>query len=150
MKRHGKNLSALLLTLLATLTFHWPIAAQEKVSFLVIAHPEVSIEAISKKQVSRLLLKEVSKWDNGQKAQPVDLDSGSSVRDAFSRAVHGRSVSSIKNFWLRQIFAGNGEPPPEVRDDNAAVSFVRANPGGIGYVSSRANLRGVKVLSVSF
>ncbi len=62
------------------------------------------------------LLKERSRWDDSSSVQPVDLDSKSPTREEFSRDVHGRSVTSIKNYWRRQIFSGNKVPPPEVSE----------------------------------
>ena len=126
-----------------------PAAAQEKESYVVIVHPDNPAKSVSKKRVSRILLKEISKWDGGVSAQPVDLDSKSPVRLTFSKDVHGRSVSSIKNYWQRQIFSGDGVPPPEVPDDDAVIAFVATHPGGIGYVSAEASLDGVKVLDLA-
>ncbi|MEM7351700.1 MAG: hypothetical protein AAF657_12965 [Acidobacteriota bacterium] len=126
-----------------------PLTAQNGPAFVVIAHPDVPAESISKKRVSQLLLREVSRWEGGLSAQPVDQESHSAVRNSFSRQVHGRSVESIKNYWLRQIFSGNGEPPPEMADDNAVIAFVKSHPGGIGYVTKRTRLSGVKVLDVA-
>ena len=128
-----------------------PAMAQDKESFVVIVHPDNPAKAVSKKKVSRLLLKELAKWDGGMSAEPVDLDSKSEVRRQFSRDVHGRSVSSIKNYWQRQIFSGRAVPPPEVANDNAVISHVRSNPGAIGYVSASARLSGagVKILDLS-
>ena len=143
-----KNVFSILAALTLLSLVYSPVAAQKDTAFVVIAHPEVPTDSVSKKRVSQMLLKQVSRWDGGLSAQPVDLDSKSAVRNAFSRQVHGRSVASIKNFWLRQIFSGSGEPPPEVADDNAVISFVQSHPGGIGYVSSSAKLSGVKVLDV--
>ncbi len=146
-----KKLGAMALVLALTGLCQLPAAAQENSSFVVIVHPDNPAKAVSKKKVSRLLLKELSKWDGGQAATPVDLDSKSEIRREFSRDVHGRSVSSIKNYWQRQIFSGKAVPPPEVADDLAVISHVRSNPGAIGYVSASARLTGagVKVLDLS-
>ena len=146
----SRSVRPAVLGLLAVLALAGALAApaQQPASFVVIAHPQVPVSSVSRKHVSQLLLKEVSKWEGGLAAQPVDLDSKSPVRDAFSRHVHGRSVSSIKNYWLRKIFSGTEEPPPEVNDDSAAISYVRSHPGSIGYVSSQAKLSGVKVLDL--
>jgi ABC-type phosphate transport system substrate-binding protein len=41
-------------------------------------------------------------------------------------------------------------PPPVRPSDSAVLDFVRATPGGIGYVSASASLpSGVKALAVS-
>ncbi len=144
-----KNLGIIFLAL-ATMTLGYsPAEAQQNSPFVVIVHPDNPAKSVSKKKVSRLLLKELSKWDGGLSAQPVDLDSNSDIRRRFSRDVHGRSVSSIKNYWQRQIFSGRAVPPPEVANDNAVISHVQSNPGAIGYVSAGARLDGVKVLDLA-
>lgn len=116
--------------------------------YRVIVHQDNPAQSISRQKVSQLLLKEISRWDHGLEAKPVDLDPRSPVRESFSRGVHGRSVSSIKNYWQRQISSGKAEPPPEVSSEAEAVAYVRSHPGGIGYVSLKAKLDGVKVVRV--
>ncbi len=137
--------------LLALTILFGPAAAgaQEKKTYVVIVHPDNPAKSVSKKKVSRMLLKELSKWEGGLSAQPVDLDAKSQIRVQFSKDVHGRSVASIKNYWQRQIFSGDGVPPPEVPNDLAVVDFVKSHPGGIGYVSANASLDGVKILDLA-
>lgn len=144
-----KKTIVLILAIAAVCLLHSPMTAQENETFVVIVHPDNPEPSVSKKRVSQLLLKEVSRWNSGVSAQPVDLDSGSPIRDAFSRAIHGRSVSSIKNYWVRKIFSGAAVPPPEVSSDSAAINYVKSNAGGIGYVSTSARLDGVKVLQIA-
>ncbi len=145
-----KKFGVIVLVLALTGLCHLPATAQET-TFVVIVHPDNPAKSVSKKKVSRLLLKELAKWDGGLSAVPVDLDSKSEIRREFSRDVHGRSVSSIKNYWQRQIFSGKAVPPPEVANDNAVISHVKSNPGAIGYVSASARLSGsgVKILDLS-
>ncbi len=71
------------------------------------------------------------------------------TRAGGALAQRPRSVSSIKNYWQRQIFSGKESPPPEVGSDAAVISFIKSHPGGIGYVSSKAPLDSVKVLSLT-
>ncbi len=144
-----KKYSVIVLALFILGSWHLAATAQGGGSYVVIVHPDNQAGAVSKKKISRLLLKEIAKWDGGLSAQPVDLDSKSEIRREFSRDVHGRSVASIKNYWQRRIFSGRGVPPPEVTTDSAVIAHVRSYPGGIGYVSSSARLDdvGVKVLA---
>ena len=145
MKKYGVIILALMVLGLC----QPPVRAQSKATFVVIVHPENPAESVSKKKVSRLLLKELASWDGGLSVQPIDLDSKSEIRREFSRDVHGRSVSSIKNYWQRQIFSGRAVPPPEVANDTAVISHVKSNRGAIGYVSASARIDGVKVLDLS-
>ncbi|MEM6456054.1 MAG: phosphate ABC transporter substrate-binding protein [Acidobacteriota bacterium] len=126
-----------------------PLAAQQARTYQVIVHPNNPVGALSSDQISRMLLKRVKTWESGVAVAPVDLVDSSSVREAFSREVHGRSIASIKNYWQRNIFSGRAVPPPEVPNEDQAIAFVRSNPGGIGYVSSGASTSGVKVITIS-
>jgi len=125
-------------------------APAQEGSYKVIAHPDVEESALSRSQVSSLLLKKSNRWpDSNQQAKPIDLDSSSSVREAFSQDIHRRSISNIKNYWQRQIFSGRDLPPPEAKSDAEVLRYVQDTPGAIGYVSSSASTSGVKVLRVA-
>ncbi len=117
--------------------------------YMVIVNLENPQTSVSKSSVSKLLLKKTSRWEDETPALPIDLDSRSPVREKFSKDVHGRSVSSIKSYWQRQIFSGKSVPPPEASSDADVVQFVASNRGAIGYVSGNANVAGVKVVTLS-
>lgn len=144
-----KKLATILFAVAILFAFLWSVRAQPGADYQVIVHTSNDVSAISKDEISKLLLKKKTRWDDGTDAEPVDLDSNSSVREAFSRDVHGRSVASIKNYWQRQIFSGREVPPPEVATDAEVVDFVRSREGGIGYVSPNARLSGVKTIDVT-
>ena len=117
-------------------------------SYQVIVHADNQLDSISKTRVSQLLLKKVPRWEEGTPAAPVDLDSKSPVRAALSKDVHGRSVSSIKSYWQRQIFSGREVPPPEFSEAQV-LQYVQSHPGSIGYVAAGTTLpSNVKALAV--
>lgn len=118
------------------------------ISFLVIVHSDNPIETLTPAAVSDLFLKEEMRWGDGTGADPVNLDSTSEIRNSFSHSIHGRSTANIQSFWQKQIFSGKGVPPQEVETEEGAVDFVRANRGGVAYVSGQVNLDGVKVVNV--
>lgn len=126
-----------------------PASAAEDAGYRVIVHKSNPLNSITKDQLSQLLLKKRSRWAHGPAVEPVDLAPTSTVREAFSKDVHGRSVSSIKNYWQRQIFSGRDVPPPEASSDAEAITFVQSHPGGIGYVSAKTTLDGVKLLNLA-
>ena len=135
---------------LALLTLgHWALMAQEQPSFKVITHPANPVTSLSKTQVSKILLKKVSKWDDGQRVRAVDQGGKDSVREVFTKEIHGRSLSSIQRYWQRQVFSGKDVPPPELAGDSEVVEFVSKTAGAIGYVSPDAELDGVKIVTVT-
>lgn len=118
-------------------------------SFRVIVHPGTGVSALTRAEVSDLLLKKQTRWADGSAVKPVDLSSGSATREAFSLAVHGRTVDRVKNYWQRRIFSGRDVPPPELDTSQAVADFVRDNAGSIGYVGDDVDVSGARVVSLS-
>jgi ABC-type phosphate transport system substrate-binding protein len=119
-------------------------------SFVIVVNDQNSVVALPRGRVSRFFLKKALRWDSGVLVQPVDLPSGSSVREAFSRRVLEKSVGSVRAYWQQQIFSGRAVPPIEKPTDDAVLEFVRLNAGAIGYVSTPAALpRGVRTIEVT-
>ncbi len=125
-----------------------PGSAQAQ-DFQVVVNESVPIETISKSDLSKVFRKKVRQI-GGVNASPVDLAAGSSVREAFSQGVHGRSAAAIESYWQQQIFAGEKVPPVKKTSDAEVLAYVRGTPGAVGYVAAGASLgAGVKALRVS-
>jgi len=120
-------------------------AAQE---YKLIVNSAAGVADISLDQASKIFLKQSDKFANGTAASPVYQSKASPVRIAFDKAVLGKSVAAVETFWQQQIFSGKDVPPPSKGSDDDVVAFVKATPGGIGYVSAGASVAGVKVLAV--
>jgi ABC-type phosphate transport system substrate-binding protein len=111
--------------------------------FKVVVNAANPVAELSKREVADAFLK------RGGKLVPVDLAATSPVRDAFSKAVHGRPAAAIVSHWQQQIFSGRDVPPAERGSDADVLAFVRANPDAIGYVASSTSLGdGVKAVTV--
>jgi ABC-type phosphate transport system substrate-binding protein len=118
-------------------------------AFKVIVHPSNPTTTMSKSTISKLLLKKQTAWKNGTKVLPVDQRATGGTRDAFSRAVHGRSGGAIKKWWNQQIFAGKGVPPPEIDGDAKVLAYVLSHPGAIGYVGADTPSGDARVVAVT-
>ena len=121
---------------------------KDGVSFKVIVNVSNPTEALKKDQISRLFLKKTTTWSRNQTVQPLDLPADSPVRKDFTKLIHGRSISAVKAYWQRQIFTGDGVPPPEKNSDEEVIKYVRENTGAIGYVSNTVELKDVKILKL--
>jgi ABC-type phosphate transport system substrate-binding protein len=145
-----KRLAILILifSALGLLVGAYGFTVNAQADFVVIVNDTSAIDALSKSQISNLFLMKSTSWNDGSRVRPVDQVSGATVRDSFSEAVHGKSVSAIKSFWQKKIFSGAGTPPPEKRSDIEVIEYVKANPGAIGYVSASVSVEGVKVIEV--
>jgi ABC-type phosphate transport system substrate-binding protein len=114
-----------------------PAAAQQG-GYAVIVNEANSVSTLSAEEVSKIFFKKTHRWTSGLDVVPVDLPESAPAREAFSAAVHGKSVGAVRAFWQQQIFSGRAVPPVEKPSDEQVVAFVRATPGAIGYVSAGA------------
>ena len=138
----------LVLALVALLAGIAPAA--DPAEFKVIVHVSNPMESISAKDLSRLFLKKDREWPDGATVAAVDLPPDSGIREAFSMAIHGRKVASIRSYWHRQIFAGKTVPPVEKANQAEVLVFVALNPAAIGYVApTTAVIDNVKELKVT-
>jgi len=116
-----------------------PAAAQQG-GYVVIVNEANDISALRADEVSKIFFKKAHRWPNGNDVVPVDLPESAPAREAFSAAVHGKSVGAVRAYWQQQIFSGRDVPPAEKGSDEQVIAFVRATPGAIGYVSAGATL----------
>jgi len=123
-------------------------SAVQAQSFQLIVNNSNSISSISRTDASAYFLKKKKKWADNTKVTPVDLSSKSTVRTGFSKSVHKKSTSQVRAFWQQSVFAGKATPPREMKNDAAAISYVKANKGAIAYISSNTKATGVKVIAI--
>lgn len=124
-----------------------PAMAQDA-DFKVVVNSANTVSELATADVAGLFLKRTAKFPGGSNAIPVDQAKGSSLRGSFSRRMLGRPASALDAYWQQQIFAGGELPPTAKASDDDVISFVKANPGAIGYVSAGASVAGVKVVTI--
>jgi len=143
MKNPGRVLASFLLGVAALAA-----SAHAQGGFRVIVNPANPVTSLRETQLSRLFLKKTVSWPGGLPVAAVDQERKSSVRRAFSRAVHAKDPDAIVSHWQTMVFSGRDTPPPVKASDASVIEFVRSNPGAIGYVSETADLAGVKALAI--
>ncbi len=116
--------------------------------FKIIAHSDVPVSELTAAAASNIFLKKDSKFAGGPEAVPVDQPASAAIRDAFSKAVHGRSTAAVVTYWQQQVFSGKDTPPATKPSDEAVVAFVKSTPGAIGYVKDGTPADGVKVVKL--
>lgn len=145
MKKLGSTVLVLIL-----LAGAFGLLAQETAGFKVVVNDANTTTEIERSRLAKMFLKKLKRWDNDVTVEPVDQLERSPVREAFSEAVHKRSVSAIKSYWQRMIFSGREVPPQELASDGEVLAFVRSQPGGLGYVAEDTELgSGVRELRVT-
>jgi ABC-type phosphate transport system substrate-binding protein len=124
-------------------------ASARSQNFKIVVNESNPADSLTRAEVSGIFLKKTALWSNGAEAQPVDQKAPSAVREEFTKAVHGRSLSAVQSYWRQQIFSGRSVPPQEVTGDRAVLEWVQNNPGGIGYISAAAPVADFTVKSIT-
>jgi ABC-type phosphate transport system substrate-binding protein len=125
------------------------VAAAQTSRVKVVIHPSSSLDSVTRKDLTRIFLKQRSSWGTGDLAKPIDQKPTSEVRIAFTEEVLGKSIREIESHWNAQVFSGKSSPPRMVGTDEEVLEFVRSNPGAVGYVSADTATDGVKILSIT-
>lgn len=115
-------------------------AQHSHVTHQVVIHASNPTTTMNHTDLSRVFLKKVTVWKNGERILPVDLAPRSAIRERFSRTIHHRSVRAIQAFWQKQLYSGREVPPPELESDADVLSYLRRHPNAIGYVSATTSL----------
>lgn len=130
---------------IVVMTMSAPALAQD--GYRIVVNPSNPVSSMSKNQVSKLFLEKTT-WDDGAPVSPVDLLPASPVREGFSKDVLGLSVPAAVDRIREASKSGGGNPPPSLASDREVLAYVRLKPGAIGYVSTAADVTGVKVIAV--
>ncbi len=108
----------------------------------VIVNPACGADSMSREEVSHLFLGRIKHLPSGLSAVVID---SLAQRDAFYRALVGRSLAEIDAYWARLRFSGHTQPP--LRLDAADVlEWVARDPGAIGYIDATLVDRRVKTV----
>jgi ABC-type phosphate transport system substrate-binding protein len=136
---------ALLYTLLVGATPQVPGAR-----IVVVVNVSNTITAIPRERLAKIFLREIGEWQNGQEILPVDQIDKSPARIIFARDVLNQSIAAARRYWQERIFSGSESPPPDRVTDTDVLTYVRSNPGAIGYVLEGSELgTGVKAVPVT-
>jgi hypothetical protein len=107
---------------------------------VIVVNAANPVRTLTRDRLSKIFLREVITWDDGVEILPVDQIDKTAAHAVFTRQVLDRSVIALKRYWQERIFSGNESPPPDRVTDGDVLTYVRSNPGAIGYVLEGQNL----------
>jgi ABC-type phosphate transport system substrate-binding protein len=116
--------------LLASVRPVW--AAQPQIAVITAAGgPHLTLDRTT---LRNIYLKKVFIDDDHQRLNPVNLPTGSPLRNAFVQAVIRMPDPQLQDYWDREYFQGVS-PPYVLGSQDAVVRFVAVTPGAVGYVA---------------
>lgn len=117
-------------------------------NLVVIVNKSNPITSLPVTELRRVFSKQTRMWRHGDSMVPVDWDATSEVREQFSRAVMGRTVRQMSDFWVQQSITQGLAPPSTQRSARAILRFVANVPGAISYVPRDEVDDSVKIIDV--
>jgi hypothetical protein len=112
----------------------------------VIANPGIAVAAISSDDVKQIFLGDKTTI-GGAAVEPVLAQSGA-THELFLKTFVGKSDQALRTHFKSLVFTGKGSMPKAFASDAEIVRYVAATRGAIGYVSSGAEMTGVKRIAI--
>jgi ABC-type phosphate transport system substrate-binding protein len=129
-------LSLAALLMLWNLNADMPVAAQKVDSLVMVANKSnTAASKMNKSDAKKLLLGQTSSWPGGGRVTVVLRNVGSADRAAVLQKVCGMNEAEYTRHNLQATFMGETVASVIQVDSAAAVrSFLRANPGAVGFL----------------
>jgi ABC-type phosphate transport system substrate-binding protein len=123
------------------------IAGKASAQVLVIVHPGVTVDSVSKAELSKIFTGASNHLFGGSHVTPVLLKDGPD-HVQFTTTYTDKSPAALMQAWRGLLFSGEGKIPKIFDSEEAEVDYVAHNPGAIGYIGKNTPHTGVKVLRV--
>jgi ABC-type phosphate transport system substrate-binding protein len=103
-------------------------------AFVIVVNKANPVKTLSPVELRRIFMKQSRMWPHAEPVVPVDWDSTSEIRQAFSKQVLNRSVREMAEYWMQQSITQGLAPPSTQRSARSVMRFVASVPGAISYV----------------
>lgn len=114
----------------------------------VIANMNVPDNALTRNDIQDIYLGKKDKWSDSQKINVTDLNSEQCHKEFVQHYVKKTDIQ-FQNYWKRQIFIGQGQPPRGFSSDADLIDFVSRTSGAIGYSCTKPDAGKVKILTIN-
>lgn len=117
-------------------------------AFVIIVNRANPVKTLPIVELRRIFMKQSRMWPHAEPMVPVDWDSTTGIREAFSRQIFSRSVREMQEYWIKLSMTQGITPPSTQRSARAVLRFVASVPGAISYVAPADVDDTVNVISI--
>lgn len=115
---------------------------------ILIAHKDVSVDAVTAGDLNKMLLGKSANWPDGSRVVLSMLKDGP-IADEFLKTYAKKSPKQFGTFWKKAVFSGTGEMPAAFDTEADLVVFVSRTPGAIGFIDEATAHDEVKVIGIN-
>jgi len=121
-------------------------AREVRADVVLVANPDVPVDAISLDDAARLYLGALSRLGNVRVVLTTQAEGA--AHEEFLRLLLRRTPTQFRNHWFRVVFSGHGALPRSLRTEQEVVDFVARTPGAVGYVTTATPPGATKALLI--
>lgn len=130
------------------------VQAENQTRVVVVVNKNNPASHISSADVYDIFLGKRVVWGSGGAVMTCDLSDPAlpeekTARARFAKEYIKKDLRSLKNYWIKMIFSGRGQPPVSFERPEDVIRFVSINHGAIGYLFENQVTDEVKVLPVN-
>ncbi len=117
---------------------------------VVIVNKKNPVVTLTVDKVTSYFKKADELWDSNHRIVPIELPDTHPLAIEFTTRVMRMSISMKQAMWTIKALSGKGTRPKEVKTEAEVVTYVAAEPWGIGYVDRARVDDTVKIVDVKF
>ena len=112
----------------------------------VVVNDSAGASSLSRDELKSIFQTRTTRLPSGEKAAPVNLPQGDSVRVSFDQVVLGLEPDEVARYWVDRKIRGGNRPPKRLGSSALVLKHVERTPGAIGYVPA-SQAKGAKVVA---
>ena len=108
--------------------------AQDEWTNVKVLGNSVGFEKVSKSDLKKIFLGNVSNWSNKVNAIIVLPSTRYSNADDLTKTVIDKSHNLTRRFWLSLVFQGRANPPVYLDNNQKIIEYISQNTGSIAII----------------
>ena len=109
-------------------------AGELRADVLVVVRDDSPVTTLTQRQLIDLYMGRSRTVPPDYPVRPLDLKSGSALRQLFYTALTGRGEAQVDAYWAQLVFAGRVAPLAQLEDTDAVLADVHSDPHALGYI----------------
>ena len=123
-------------------------AMAEPETIYVFVNNNVPDSELTRMEIQNIYLGRKDRWSDNQRIIFTTLGQGR-CQEAFISQYVQRTSTQFDNYWKRQIFTGQGQPPRSFASESDLIDHVSRTTGAVGYSCTPPDTGKVKVLTIN-
>jgi ABC-type phosphate transport system substrate-binding protein len=122
--------------------------AARRIAVVVNKSNPASTQTLALLELSRIFLRERTKWPNGDAITVIDRSADHAIAEQFSRTLLGKSPRQLSEYWLNLKLTRGLDPPKVCQSTPLLKRYLERLSGAIGYMYEEEVDDTIKVLRV--